>query len=628
MKSVLKVGTKRFSEIKTYIPSTQLPNYIFRNNHDLTFAKRTQEWGLDALQNTNGASYADLDGDGDLDLVLSNLDEPVRLYRNQLQEQKSNGGNYLKIRLNGPAKNTHGLGAKVDLDLRGTRQYDELSTTRGFQSSVAPLFHFGLGEQTSVQRLHIQWPDGKTQTLNEVAANQTLVVNYQDAKGKVESQADKQTIFVAASDLIASLPLHREQMFDDYEKQLLLPHKLSQGGPCLAVGDINGDGLEDFYRGGAAGQAGLLVIQQSDQQFVSEEHSVFNEDRACEDMGALFFDADGDDDLDLYVVSGSYEFEDQQVELKDRLYLNDGAGRWSKATDHLPDLRTNTGAIAAADVDGDGDLDLFIGGKSQPGKYPLAAPSYLLLNESGKFQSAGADLAPGLTQLGMVNAAVWTDFDNDRDPDLLVVGEWMPIKVLVNESGRLIDRTQELGLSDTRGWWNSITGGDFDEDGDMDYVLGNLGLNSKNQATPKAPFRIYTDDFDNNGSYDVALAYYSQGQCYPVRGRQCSSEQVPMIAERMVDYRSFGEATIDKVYGATALQNATQLEAHTFASSILENLGEGQFRLTNLPLMAQLAPTYGVLTEDWNRDGCLDLLLVGNQYPVEVETGRYDAHRG
>ncbi|MFT5237144.1 MAG: hypothetical protein ACI9M9_000736 [Flavobacteriaceae bacterium] len=627
MKEVINVGTKTFSEIKPYIPTTQVPNYIFRNNHDLTFDKKITAWGLDELINTNGASYGDLDGDGDLDLVLSNLDQPVTIYRNNLMEQGPDNKHYLKVRLKGSQQNVFGLGTKVTLKVKQNTYYNELTTTRGFQSSVAPVLHFGLGFNSVIDELLIQWPDGNEQLIKNVKADQILSVDYANAKQKRSEPVKTPTIFKEVNSMVKSIPAHREKEFDDYKKQLLLPHKLSQFGPSLAVGDVNGDGLDDLFQGGAAGQAGTVNLQTS-EGFKPHPAPSLEADKAHEDMGSIFFDADQDGDLDLYVVSGSYEFDENSSMLVDRLYFNDGKGNLELRKDALPNLKTNGSCVVAADFDQDGDLDLFVGGHSKSGKYPMADKSFILQNNKGSFKDVTEEVAPELSNIGLVNAGLWTDIDDDNDLDLMLVGEWLPITVFVNENGKFKNETENFQLSKTKGWWNTISGGDFDNDGDMDYIAGNLGLNSKNKATLAEPFKIFTNDFDNNGSYDVALGYYNKGVLYPVRGRQCSSEQVPYIAEKIKDYTSFGNATIEEVYGIGILNNAIKFEAQTFASSFIENVDGKTFKVTPLPNEAQFAPTYDTWIEDVDQDGCLDIIMVGNQYPVEIETGRYDAHRG
>ncbi len=627
MKKVINDGTKTFSEIKSYIPTTQVPNYIFRNNHDLTFDKKMDSWGLDDLINTNGASYGDLDGDGDLDLVLSNLDQPVTIYRNDLMENGSSNNHYLKIQLKGDKQNVFGLGTKVTMKVKNSSLYNELTSTRGFQSSVAPVLHFGLGTNSQVDEILIQWPDGKEQVIKNVKADQILSVDYANAKQKKSKPRNIPTIFKEVKSMVNSIPAHREKEFDDYKKQLLLPHKLSQFGPSLVVGDVNGDGLDDFFQGGAAGHAGTINLQTS-TGFENQPSTSLEADKAFEDMGSLFFDADQDGDLDLYVVSGSYEFDENSPMLIDRIYFNDGQGNLERKKDALPTLKTNGSCVSAADYDQDGDLDLFIGGHSKSGKYPASESSYILQNENGEFKDVTKDVAPELSNIGLVNSGLWTDIDNDNDFDLILAGEWMPITVFINDQGQLKNETESYGLLNTRGWWNSLSGGDFDNDGDIDYIVGNLGLNSKNKASVAEPFKIYTSDFDNNGSFDVALAYYNEGICYPVRGRQCSSEQVPFIAKKVPDYKSFGIAKIEDVYGEEALNKSIKFEAQTFSSSFIENIDGKSFKISALPNEAQFAPSYGTLIEDVDRDGCLDLIMVGNQYPVEIETGRYDASRG
>ncbi len=621
--------TVKFTEIQSQMSATKTPNYVYQNNGNLTFKKQSIPWGLGNSEHSNGAAYADLDNDGDLDLVVNSLDSEMQLYRNEAIGKRSNGNHYLRIELKGTAHNPLGLGTKVELKYGNQKQFAEHTLTRGFQSSCEPFLHFGLGKYEQIDELIVIWSDNQMQKLQNVKSNQILTLDYKNANQKWSPSKFEESIFEEVTAQETGLDFqHQETTFNDYDREVLLPHKLSQNGPSLTVGDVNSDGLEDVFVGGASGFAGALFLQQSNGQFSKAKTTVFQADKKCEDMGALFFDADGDGDQDLYVVSGSNELALQDAAMQDRLYINDGQGNFSKNAAALPKMPTSGSCVKAADFDADGDLDLVVGGRVLPGKYPYAPDSYLLQNEGGTFKDVTAELAPDLQKIGMVTDAIWTDYDGDEDPDLIVVGEWMPIEVLQNNGGTFNLDTKTLGLEKSNGWWNCIEAADMDGDGDMDYVLGNLGLNSKNKASEHQPFHVYSDDFDGNGKNDIVLGYYNSGVCYPVRGRQCSSEQMPSIAQKFPTYEAFGSSNLEQVYGREALQKALHYEAYEMGSVYLENQNGKSLQWKRLPMRAQIAPTNDLLLRDFNGDGLIDVLLVGNQYPVEVETGRYDASIG
>jgi len=502
---------------------------------------------------------------------------------------------------------------------------------RGFQSSSEYVLHFGLGEATTVDKIQVVWQDNKEQVLENVEANQVLKVKHSDAqKGNAIAEKEKsEPIFEEVTASFNKVFEHQENNYDDYAKELLLPHKQSQNGPKLAVGDVNGDGLEDFYIGGAANQSGALYLQQADGRFTFSKQNVIEADKQCEDIGALFFDADTDGDLDLYVVSGGNEFSVASEFLRDRLYINDGEGNFKKENERLPDLKASGACVVASDFDQDGDEDLFVGSRLIPQKYPFAPASYLLQNEGGKFVDITQKVAPELLETGLVTDAVWTDVDGDKWIDLVVVGEWMPIRVFKNDRGKALeDVGQTMGLSETNGWGNSIAAKDMDGDGDEDLVVGNLGLNYKYEASKQEPFQVFCSDFDDNGSLDIVLGYFNEGVCFPVRGRQCSSEQMPMIKQKFVSYEGFGEANLVDIYGEKPLKEALNLKAYQFASVYLENQGVDGFKLNSLPLEAQIAPIQGIVCSDFDKDGKEDILLAGNWYVAEVETSRGDAGTG
>ncbi|MCH8330294.1 MAG: VCBS repeat-containing protein, partial [Bacteroidetes bacterium] len=613
-------------EYHSMMTITQLRNYYFENNGDLTFTDRSIEYGLDHTGFSNGGTFADLDKDGDLDIVVNNLQTPAYIYQNNSDLFDST--NYLRIKLVGTKGNSFALGTKVRLKVDDQILYQELTLTRGFQSSVESILHFGLGKHELVEELLVIWSDGRITEVYDLNANQLLIIEQEDANKPSEEikQISPETIFQELGDQYGADFIHTENDFDDYKREILLPHKMSQLGPGFAVGDVNGDQLEDFYITGAYGQSGGLYIQQANFKFRLSNDQPWGS-TLYEETGALLFDADTDGDLDLYIVSGGNEFDKNAINLQDRLFLNDGKGRFVESKSNLPLMTTSGSCVKAGDYDKDGDLDLFVGGRQVPGKYPFPARSYLLRNDGGRFTDVTSDIAPGLLEPGMVSSTVWTDFDNDGQLDLIIVGEWMPITIFKNSNGMFKNITKESGLSNTTGWWNKIIEGDFDNDSDPDYVIGNLGLNYKYKATEKEPLHVYCHDFDNNGTLDIVLGYYNNGECYPVRGRECSSDQMPVIADRFPTYDAFGRANLADIYGSN-LESALHYEATLFASSYMENLGNGQFSLNNLPVESQFSAVFGIVANDFNQDGNLDLLISGNFFVSEIETGRADASIG
>ncbi|MEM9820802.1 MAG: VCBS repeat-containing protein [Bacteroidota bacterium] len=618
-------GVKAFNplDILALAPSVKIKNYTYRNNGDLTFTNMIEKWGLNQATFSQGSAYADLDNDGDLDLVLNNTNEMAGLYENSTADQQLN--NHLRLKLTGDQKNLRAIGAKVSIKYGDQIQIQEVSPVRGYMSASEMSLHFGLGKTQSVDELTIDWPDGRQTFLEKVKVNQSLSLQHKDAQAKSNS-ASKQAIFAESTKASKVQYNHQENEYNDFKREILLPYKMSHLGPCLATGDINGDGLQDFYIGGASQQSGALYLQSTGGQFTASTSNPWLKHQDREDTGALFFDADGDQDLDLYVVSGGNEFNDQAPQYRDRLYLNDGKGNFSHDNQNLPGV---SGSIAtAADVDGDGDQDLFVGGRQVPGRYGVGTQSYLLENQNGKFVDKTSDWAPELGSSGMVTDAIWTDLDGDKDVDLMLVGEWMPLTYFRNDGGRLVDATSEAGFDNTEGWWNSINFADMDGDGDRDLIAGNLGLNIKYKASVDQPFTLHVKDFDENGTHDVYLGYYdNDGVCYPVRGRECSSQQLPYIKKEFASYNAFAKASLDKVLGERK-EGAISKSAKMFETVYIENLGDGTFNIHTLPNQAQIAPTYGIVVSDWNKDGHQDLLLAGNYYQREVETTRSDAGIG
>ncbi len=622
-----------FLDLLARIPSNPIPNYAFHNAGDGTFVNRAAEWGLAEPSFSNGAAYGDLDGDGDLDLVVNNVNMEAFVFRNETDSLRDH--HYLKVRLEGEAPNPDGLGATLTVRAGEALFYREQMPMRGFQSSVDRVLHVGLGTRTRVDSVVVRWPDGRRQVWTDVPADQTLTARQAEAVFPDENRL-RQTPPASPrpfADVTAQMAVdytHRENPFVDFHREGLLPKMLSTEGPALAVGDVNGDGLDDLYVGGAKEAAGTLLLARPGGGFRPAGADVFEADAVSEDVGAALFDADGDGDLDLYVVSGGYEFSPRAPALEDRLYLNQGRGRFRKAEGALPRMASSGSCVVPADVDGDGDLDLFVGGRLQPWRYGYPASSHLLLNDGrGHFTDATDAAAPVLKELGMVTDAAWVDVNGDGALDLAVVGEWMPITVLLNDgAGRFSRPTAPDGLAGTHGLWNRLLAADFDGDGDTDFVVGNLGLNTKLKAAPDEPMTLHVADFDGNGAVEQVLSYYKQGRSYPLPLRNELLGQLNVLKKRFPTHRDYAGRTLEEVLtpeerAAAVVQSVTHL-----ASVYVENRGDGTFRVTPLPYEAQFAPIYGLLAGDADGDGHLDLLVAGNFYGVQTNLGRMDASYG
>lgn len=643
-------------EMLKEIPEVRIPNYMYRNKGDLTFENVSKAWGIDVPSYSNGAAYADLDNDGDLDLVVNDIDEPALIFKNNSDKLLKN--NYLKIKLKGSTMNTFGLGAKVELWAEGKMQYQEQSPIRGFESSVDNVLHFGLGQAKKVDSLKVTWVDGNIEIVNNIKTNQLLTIsnrqlttnNQQPIQLTTTSNNRNGEPFQTISNLINFK--HQESDHIDFKQQFTLPHRYSQNGFGIAVGDLNGDGLEDFYAGGAYGMSGSFFLQNKLGQFQEKKLTL---DTLHEDMGVLLFDADNDKDLDLYVVSGGSERLKNVDYYQDRLYLNDGKAKFTLAEGALPDTKSSGSCVIASDFDKDGDLDLFVGGRVTPNEYPLAPRSYLLRNDtntttdedkntpSQKGKGLGAtvatvgakravsftDITPlELANIGMVTSALWTDYDNDKQMDLVIVGEFIPITFFKNTGKELILQ-QTSNLSQKSGWWNSITAGDFDNDGDTDYIAGNLGRNTRYQATDNQPVCVYAKDFDKNGMVDAMLCYYyPDGKNYLMHARDNFLEQMIVMRKRFPNYIDYATSPFERIFSEQELKDAYIVRANYFSSSYIENQGNGKFDIRPLPVEAQFAPMFGMTVNDYNNDGNLDVLMVGNSYAPEVNWGRYDASLG
>ena len=596
-------------------------NLAYRNVADFEFEDRSESWGLDYEGMSFATATADFDLDGDLDLAVVNMDEEVHLYRNDLSDE-----NRIAFRLKGAKSNRDGIGAQVTIQTASGIQTRIVNPMTGFKSCNESGAWFGLGELTEIEGVTIDWPGGGRQIIEEgLAAGRRYTIR--ESSGAEDTASSKEPLF-AASDLLPEAR-HKEQPFNDFSLQPLLPNKLSQLGPGTAWGDVDGDGDDDFFVGGALGRMGEMHFNLGGGRFRKSETWTFSDDLACEDMGALFFDADSDGDEDLYVVSGGVEAPPGHEIYRDRLYLNNGRGYFTKARGHLPDLRDSGSCVVAGDLDRDGDLDLFVGGRVVPGQYPVAPKSRLLLNEGGKFTDISEQVRSdpekaGFSDTGMITGAVWSDHDADGWIDLLLAQEWGPIKVFRNQKGVLSDRTGEAGVGDRSGWWNGITSGDLDNDGDMDYVVTNFGLNTKYHS----PAVIHYGDLDGSGKMRIAEAEYENGTCFPIRGKSCSTRAMPGLKQRFKTFEKFALASLEEIYGRRRLQETLRLEVTNFESGVLLNDGRGMFAFRPFPRLAQIAPSFGAVVSEFTGDGILDVVLAQNFFSPQVETGRMDGGLG
>ncbi|MEL6811653.1 MAG: VCBS repeat-containing protein [Bacteroidota bacterium] len=603
-------------------PRQKMNNHIYKNNGDFSFAKKVKEWGLEDPGLSYGASYADLDNDGDLEIITNNLYDPAGIYKNNSNQ------NYIQVQLKGPQNNPFAVGSQVYVEEDQRTQLIEMYMNRGYESGTSNQLNFGLGEQSNVKAITVKWADGKVSKIEAPTINSLITVDYSTATDQSLDLVKYHSTKLSYDPMALGLNYqHEENAFNDYSLQLLLPQKQSTKGTGIAKADVDGDGLEDVFIGNAAGATAASYLQNPDGTFRKTNENLWKSEAKYEDANAIFFDADNDNDPDLYVVSAGYELKANSPLLQDRLYINDGKGNFKKASRALPTMLTSGKAIVAGDYDKDGDLDLFVGGNVVPGHYPNPPRSYLLKNENGTFSDVTANHNT-LMEMGMVSQALFTDYDGDNDLDLLAVGEWMQPTFFNNANGSFSKVENMNGLDQTEGWWFSATQGDFDGDGDMDYVLGNLGKNNKFQPKKDKPLYIYAKDFDNSGTYDMALSKVNDGRLVPIRGKECSSEQNPFLLDKIKTYKEFASLDMKDIYGEDKLKDAFQLQAHVFETVYVENKGNGTFELTPLTNEAQMGPTLSVISKDVNNDGHLDIMGVGAIYDAEVETIRYDSNYG
>jgi hypothetical protein len=629
MRSLIQNEEQAILSMIDDIPSEPVPNYAFRNNGDLSFTNLSEDWGLATPSHSNGAAYGDLDNDGDLDLVVSNVNMSPFIYRNNTRERDLNS--FLSLSFQGRDSNMDAIGTSVTLYYQGRTSYQELIPMRGFKSSMDCRLHFGLGETSLIDSIRVNWPEGACSMLYNVQANQFLNLKQSDARACRElSEGKSDKIFKRLTSAPGLDFIHVENDFNDFRRDPLLFHMRSSEGPGMARGDVNGDRLDDLYICGARGTPGALYVQDRQGQFRSTNRDLFDAESSSEEIDCILFDADGDGDLDLYVACGGSELSSSSSGLADKLYLNNGKGIFSKSPQILPAGRyESTSCVRAEDYDEDGDLDLFVGIRLQPFLYGIPASSYLLENDgSGNFTNVSDKRAPALKEIGMTTDMVWTDMDQDQDLDMLIVGDWMPVKLLINEDGHFTDRSAEWGLSGTEGWWKSIDCRDLDRDGDQDLVLGNHGLNSRFRASAEKPISMYVNDFDMNGRVEHIICAYNGDTAYPVAMKNDIVNQIQVLERKYETFKSYSGQTIHDMFTEEILARSVVLKAYMLESVVLINEGQGPFLIKHLPALAQLFPVYAIHTEDFNKDGFCDILLGGNLSRAKPETGIYSAGHG
>ena len=630
-KMIVKKNGVDYKKLVELVPVNRISNCVFAGDSNLGFKDVADSWGLDTPSHSSGSAYGDLDNDGDLDLIVNNINMPPFVYKNKSTELLKEN-NYLKVKLIGEKNNINAVGAKVTIKSDEQIFYLEQSPIRGFQSTVDNIVHFGLGEISSIDSLIVDWYYGKRSVLTNISVNQTVIISESVAQKPEhkEEQKNNKSIFKNVSEIIDLDYLHVENTYVDFDRDRLLYHMRSTEGPKLDIGDVNNDGLMDFYIGGAKNSAGKLFLNIGQNKYKSSNADLFEKDKQSEDSQVVFFDADNDGDLDLYVSSGGVEYSSSSYALFDRLYINDGFGEYARSSQLLPTSNPeSTSVVIPNDFDKDGDIDLFVGIRLKPGSIGVPQNGYILENNGkGEYKDVTLELAPEMIELGMITDAKWADFDNDDDYDLIIVGEWMGIKLFENDNSNFTEISKDVGLKNTSGWWNRIVSSDIDNDGDIDFIVGNHGLNSRFKASVEAPISCYVNDFDNNGSIEQIVCNYNEGKSYPLVLRHDLIKQLPHLKKKYVYYTNYKGQAIEDIFTSEELKNSIVHEVTMLESILLINNGDASFKIKPLPTESQFAPIYAISASDFDKDGVIDLVLGGNLYNVKPEIGSYDASYG